>query len=464
MLYKSISIGLGFALSTAVYSLTTDTNKLYEHAIKSYIFAYPLVLMETTKNVTTHVEKPIDTGSRFQAPVNQFINVSEFPDANFKDVVRPNADTLYSSAFLDLSKEPMILSVPDTHGRYYLMPMLNGWTDVFASPGKRTTGTTAQNFLIEGPFWKGTVPKHMKEIKAPTNLVWILGRTQTNGASDYNAVHAIQKEYKLIPLSAWGKEYTPPIAQVNDTINSKESPAVQIQNLSAEEFFKQFSKLLKDNPLRQEDASMKKILQQMGIEPGKVFDSASLSQEQKDTLNKAMKEAQKEIAENVLKSGRRINGWQFFPVVGTYGTHYLDRASVALAGLGANVPQDAIYPTAFTDVTNKPLVGKNKYVMHFNKGQLPPVNGFWSLSMYDKDSFFISNPINRFAIGDRDKLQFNSDGSLDIYIQHESPGKEKESNWLPAPSDSFNVTMRLYWPKVEVLDNSWIIPGIQKRK
>ncbi len=224
-----------------------------------------------------------------------------------------------------------------------------------------------------------------------------------------------------------------------------------------------YKDLLKNNPLKPEDAAMKQVLQEIGIEPGMDFDSTQLSQAQKDTLNKAIKDAQKQIADNVQASGKHVNGWQFFSVVGAYDTNYLDRASVALAGLGANIREDAIYPIAFTDEKNEPLDGKNNYVMHFDKDKLPPVEGFWSLTMYDKDGFFISHPINRFAIGDRDKLAFNPDGSLDIYIQNASPGKDKESNWLPAPSGSFNVTMRLYWPKAAVLENKWVVPGIQKR-
>lgn len=463
MLSKTLPLALGLLLSTSSFSAMHDNKALYDNAIKSYIFAYPLMMMNTTKNVTTNVAKPTTADAKFEAPVNQFVNVGAFPDANFKDVVRPNADTLYSSAFLDLSKEPMILSVPDTHGRYYLMPMLSGWTDVFASPGKRTTGTKAQNFLVSGPFWKGKTPENMKQIKAPTNMVWVLGRTQTNGVSDYDAVHAIQKGYKLTPLSAWGTDYKPALATVNEAINTNIAPSVQVQNMSGVDFFAQFAKLLKDNPLKKEDMAMKEVLKKMGIEPGQEFNTTNLSAEQIDTLNKAVKEAQKQIAENVLTSGKKINGWQLFPVVGTYGTHYSDRAGVAFAGLGANIPQDAIYPTAFVDDKNNPLDGKNNYVVHFPKGKLPPVNAFWSLSMYDKDSFFVSNPINRFAIGDRDKLQLNKDGSLDIYIQNQTPGKDKESNWLPAPSGPFNVTMRLYWPKEQALDNQWVIPGIQKR-
>lgn len=462
MIRKFAVLFAGLLVSTQGSSITLDKNQLHDSVVQAYIFAYPLVLMETTKNVTTNVAKPVDTGNKFEAPVNQLVNVSVFPDPNFKDVVRPNADTLYSSAFLDLSKEPMVLSVPNTRGRYYLMPMLSGWTDVFASPGTRTTGSKAQNFLITGPFWKGKKPEGMKEIKSPTNLVWLLGRTQTNGESDYETVHAIQKKYKLVPLSAWGKNYTPPAGRVLNSVNTQLPPSEQVRQLSATAYFTQFSKLLKDNPLTKEDAPMQQALKQIGIEPGKEFNAENLSSEQINIFDKAITDAQQKIAENVQTSGKRINGWQYFPVVGRYGTHYLDRASVAFAGLGANIPEDAIYPTAFRDEHNNFLDGTNNYIIHFPKGKLPPVNGFWSLSMYDKDSFFVANPINRYALGDRDKLKFNPDGSLDIYIQKAFPDKDKEANWLPAPSGLFNVTLRLYWPKEEILNNKWVMPGIHK--
>lgn len=462
MIKKIVSLCMGILISTQASSIALDKNKLHDSVVQAYIFAYPLVLMETTKKVTTNVARPIDKGNKFQAPVNQLVNVSVFPDANFKDVVRPNADTLYTSAFLDLNKEPMVLSVPDMHDRYYLMPMLSGWTDIFASPGTRTTGNKAQSFLITGPFWKGKMPEGMTEIKSPTNLVWLLGRTQTNGVSDYEVVHAIQKEYKLVPLSAWGKNYIPPKGHVLSSINTKKAPSIQVQQLSAVAYFTLFSKLLKDNPLTKEDAPMKEVLAQIGLEQGKEFNAGILSSEQINTFNKAITQAQHKIAENVQTSGKRINGWQYFPIVGTYGTHYLDRASVAFAGLGANIPEDALYPTAFRDEQNNLLNGTNNYIIHFSKGKLPPVNGFWSLSMYDKNSFFVTNSINRYALGDRDKLKFNSDGSLDIYIQKASPGKDKEANWLPAPEGTFNVTLRLYWPKEEVLKNKWVMPGIQK--
>lgn len=462
MLRKASQITLAvFWLGMSSAQALTD-QQFHHIGVKAYIYAYPIVLMDVSKQVATNVSAPVQKGTRFQAPINQFANMSSFPTADFKDVVRPNADTLYSSAWLDLAKEPMILSVPDTEDRYYLMPLLGAWTDVFASPGKRTTGTKAGNFAIVGPNWQGKLPKGVKEIKSPTNMVWILGRTQTNGESDYEFVHHIQAGYKLTPLSAWGKEYTPPSdLPIDRSIDTKIAPVTQVENMDATQFFTRFVTLLKNNPPAAQDKMILAKLKKLGIEPGKDFDMDKLTKEQLQALNTAVKTAQEQIKSRVPMMGEHKNGWAVTFITGRYGTRYLDRAAIDYAGLGANLPQDAIYPTAFVDENENPLNGKNKYVLHFDKNKLPPVNAFWSLSMYDKDSFFVANPINRYAIGDRNQLQFNKDGSLDIYIQHDSPGKDKEANWLPAPEGDFNLTLRLYWPKKEALEGQWNAPGIK---
>jgi hypothetical protein len=456
-MFKKMSTVL---LSALIFKLGVASaltpKQLEDLTIKAYIYAYPLVLMDVSKKVS----------AEGFAPINQFANIKAFPTPEFKDVVRPNADTLYSSAWLDLTKEPIILSVPDTQGRYYLMPMLDAWTQVFASPGKRTTGTQSANFAIVGPSFKGRLPAQVKKIQAPTNMVWIIGRTQTNGPSDYDYVHKIQDGFKLTPLSAWGKPYVPPKnSNINPSSDTKVPPVEQVAKMDAVTFFKRFATILKNNPPHPEDRPFIVELRKLGIEPGTSWDvSPRLSAQQIEALNVAVGKAQKQIKARVLNLGVRKNGWSLTPIIGSYGTHYLDRAAVAFVGLGANLPADAIYPTAFVDGDNVPLDGKNAYVIHFKKDQLPPVNAFWSISMYDENSFFIENPIHRYAIGDRDKLQLNEDGSLDIYVQHDSPGTLKESNWLPAPKGPFNLTSRLYWPESTALKGEWIMPPVQKVK
>jgi hypothetical protein len=428
-------------------------------AKEAYIFGYPLVLMDVTRQVGTACPSP----TAMCAPINQFANAPAFPDHTFTDVVRPNADTLYSAAWLDLSKDPMVLSVPDTKGRYYLMPMLDAWTNVFASPGSRTTGTGKGDFAVVGPGFKGKLPAGLKKIESPTNLVWIIGRTQTNGKADYGAVHAIQKEYKLTPLSAWGKPYTPPAKVPVDPKVSKEPPVKQVEKMDAQTFFGRLNALMQANPPAAADAKAMQKFAAIGIAPGKKFSLEGLDPAVKTALEKGVKDAYQEIlAEAKKPRGKVVNGWILAYDLGSYGTKYLHRAAVAWVGLGANLPEDAIYPITRVDGEGKPLTGQNKYVMHFTKDQIPPVKAFWSLTLYNDKQAFVENPLNRYAIGDRDKLKFNPDGSLDLYIQHESPGKDKESNWLPAPKDGFDLVLRLYWPKKSVLDGTWAPPPVKK--
>jgi hypothetical protein len=430
-----------------------------EIAVGAYVFGYPLVLMDVTRQVMTAVPK---AGAR-EAPVNQLVHIREFPDPTFTEVVSPNADTLYSTAWLDLTKEPIILSVPDVGKRYYLMEMLDTWTNVFAAPGTRTTGNGRGDFAIVGPQWKGKLPADVKEIKSPTNMIWLLGRTQTNGKEDYAAVRSIQDQYKLTPLSAWGKDYKPPDnAPVAAGVDMKTPPVEQVAKMDAATFFARLNTLMKDNPPSNADASAVNSFAAIGVAPGTPFDLKSLDQVVAKSVEGSVKTAQAKIVAEARKPhGKKVNGWDVMTNLGRYGTDYLFRSVIALVGLGANLPEDAIYPRATEDTDGQPLTGANRYVVHFPKGQLPPVNAFWSLTMYNSKQFFVQNTINRYAIGDRDKLKFNDDGSLTINIQHESPGKEMESNWLPAPKDSFNVFMRLYWPKKEVVDGAWKMPGVE---
>jgi hypothetical protein len=454
----------GLALTASAKQKSQSKAKLSPSEVEkiakeAYIFGYPLVLMDVTRQVSTACPK----AGPMCAPMNQFANIPAFPDPTFTEVVSPNADTLYSIAWLDLSKGPIVLSVPDTKGRYYLMPMLDAWTNVFASPGARTTGTGKGDFAIVGPGFKGKLPAGLKKIESPTNLVWIIGRTQTNGKADYEAVHAIQKEYKLAPLSAWGKPYTPPAKVPVDSKVSKEPPVMQVEKMDAQEFFGRLNALMQANPPAAADAKAMQKFAAIGIAPGKKFSLEEFDPAARSALEKGLKEAHQEIVAEARKPrGKVANGWVLNYDLGSYGTKYLYRAAIAWVGLGANLPEDAIYPMTRVDGEGKPLTGKNKYVMHFTKDQIPPVKAFWSLTLYNDKQFFVENPLNRYAIGDRDKLKFNPDGSLDLYIQHESPGKEKESNWLPSPKDSFNLILRLYWPKKSVLDGIWAPPPVKR--
>lgn len=450
------------ALSTTLLAESTSTLSEEEAqtlATDAYIYGYPLVTMEMTRKVMTNVAAPEGT----RAPMGQFVNMREYPTADFQDVTAPNADTLYSSVWLDLSKEPYILHIPNENGRYYLMPILSGWTDVFAVPGKRTTGTEEANYAITGPGWSGTLPEGVKEFKSPTNLVWILGRTYSTGTpEDYKEVHAIQDQYSVTPLSFYGKPYTPPKGTVDPNLDMKTSVRAQVGHLDGAHYFTMLAKLMKDNPPAKEDAPMVENLKKLGIIPGQEFDINAVDPKIAKALNNAPKLALSKMKANVKTVGTEENGWLFGKIVGQYGTHYLQRAIVAAIGLGANRLQDAIYPMATVDGKNEPLDGKNNYVIHFEKGKTPPVKGFWSLTMYNDKFFFVKNPLNKYTVSERDHLKQNADGSIDIYIQNESPGKDKESNWLPAPADKFTLMFRFYWPEESIIDGSWAPPAVQK--
>jgi len=430
---------------------------------QAYLFGYPLVLMDATKKVTTNVPVPLPNKSI--APVNQFGHFRTFPDANFTEVVKPNCDTYYSSAWLDLSAEPLVLSVPNTNGRFYLMPMLDAYTNIFASPGKRTTGTEAGNFLITGPGFSGTIPAGMTEIKAPTNLVWIIGRTQTNSPQDgATVVRAIQDGYRLTPLSKWGSSFTPPINKV-DTTAAKMAPPQAVEQMDIETFINRMNALMSANPPAAADSAFLAKLSAIGVGAGKTFSLSAFDAPTQEKLKAIPAAVPQQLKAAAAKMGQLENGWNVTRSgLGTYGTNYKLRALIALVGLGANLNIDASYPNCLIDNNGEKLNGSRKYVIHFNKGETPPVNAFWSVTMYGPNDLLVANPINRFAIGDRDKLKYNKDGSLDIYIQRENPGKDKESNWLPADKDAFSLTMRLYWPKEQFLDGSWKVPPVTQVK
>ncbi|HUN56876.1 MAG TPA: DUF1254 domain-containing protein [Candidatus Binataceae bacterium] len=427
----------------------------------AYIYGYPLVTVEMTRRVVTNVASPVG----LHAPMGQFGNAREYPTAAFKDVTAPNADTLYSSAFLDLSKEPYVLSIPNAKGRYYLMPMLDGWTTVFQVPGKRTTGTKAQKYAITGPGWSGTLPDGMTKYKSPTNMVWIIGRIYCTGApADYKAVHAMQDELSLVPLSAYGKPYTPPPGTVDPSIDMKTPVRDQVNALDAGAYFKVLASLMKDNPPTPEDAPIVARMAKIGLVPGQDFDASKLDPAVAQALADVPKTAQQKIAAYKAQAGRMANGWVIFGKTGLYGTDYLDRATVTWYGLGANRPQDAVYPTSELNADGKPYEGTNKYVIHFDKDEpIPPVNGFWSLTMYDAQYFFVANPLNRYTLSQRNKFKRNADGSVDLYIQNESPGGAKTANWLPAPNGRFVLMFRLYWPKEtppSIIDGTWNPPRV----
>jgi hypothetical protein len=427
-------------------------------AQEAYIYLYPLILMDVTRKQLTNLDPNV---SPVGGPSNAFTHIRAFPPAEMRNVVRPNFDTLYSSAWLDLTNGPVVVSTADTGGRYFLLPMLDMWTDVFAAPGKRTNGTGAANFALVPLGWSGNLPLEVERIDAPTPYIWIIGRTQTNGVKDYDAVHKVQDGYKITLLVDWGKTPRRIEHKIDPTVDTKTEPLRQVNGMPALDYFKYAAELMKQNPPHLTDWSIIARMKRIGLEPGQSFDSTKISG---DALALGAAAGLKLMKDKMPTIARVTNGWQMnTDTMGIYGNYYLKRAMVALFGLGANQPDDAIYPTNISDADGNPVMAENNYVLHFGKDELPPVDAFWSLTMYDTEGFQVANPINRFAIGDRDPLTFNTDGSLDLYIQNENPGPDKESNWLPAPkSGRLSPGLRLYAPNQQVANGSWNPPPIRR--
>lgn len=460
----SILMLLAILLTSIVPVNSAQMDDLSEDAAEEigseiYVYGYPLVTMEMTRRVMTNVAKP--TG--LKAPMGQFAHGRVYPSPAFKDVIAPNADTLYSTAWLNLSTEPYILHLPNEDDRFYLMPMLSGWTNVFANPGTRTTGNQAGDYAITGPNWKGQLPEGITEYKSPTNMVWIIGRTYTTGTQeDFKVVYALQDQYTLTPLSTYGKLYTPPKGKVDLQIDMQTPVRKQVNQMDPVTFFNLLASLLRDNPPSQNDTPIVEKMAKVGIVPGDEFDFSKLPSNIATGLSRSKNKALKMIAAQESKSGSKVNDWTFSMKTGSYGTNYLQRAYIASTGLGANLPRDAIYLVAKVDAYDHPLSGSQEYVIRFRKNEIPPVKGFWSLTMYSTDYYFIDNSLHRFSISSREKLKYNSDGSLDIYIQRKSPGKEKEPNWLPSPDEQFILMLRLYWPEESLFKGTWEPPVVQR--
>ena len=455
----------------------------------AYVYAYPLPVMYYTEQAQTTV--PIDTTKTpsQSAPLNVFCNMTSFPDASFTAVVRPNFDTLYSSAWLDLSTGPLVLKLPDTNARYYLMPILSAWTDVIASPGMRTNptspSTAAQDFLLLGPGWKDPVPPCFDDlhvVRIPTNMAWISGRTKAmNTPEDLAIVNALQAKYQLVPLADYLKDpdgdYHPDMDVPVNPNYSSEKPSDIVSDLSkgmAVDYFNLFASLLVQNPPMAGDGEMVNDLEQLGIFPGQTVDWSGESPEIQNAIILGVQQGIEEI--NNPSGAKDDNGW-IYPTsgIGNYQPpgadhdNYLVRAQIALAGLGANLPEDAVYPASDLDLK---LDGSHKHELYFTTGKtlppkmvtVPPVNpeAFWSITVYDENGYILPD-VPKYSINSGN-VWYDENGIATIYIQKtqpEDPNHNLYNNWLPISDGNFTLTMRLYWPEKSVLSKAWIPPAIQ---
>lgn len=421
--------------------------------LQSYIYGYAPVAMEATRAIETAVPDALVSPGR--APVNQFGRSESLATPNSRLVIRPNADMLYTSAWLDLAGQPLILHVPDTTGRYYLIPLYDAYSNEFASVGSRTTGNSEGNYAIIGPHWRGTLPNGLSGVlRAPTNTVWALGRTLVRGAADLPAAVAVTTQYQLVPLSDYAGfiatgVYTPPtgVPVVAPNPNFVGFPVTASPGFSMPEYFSVLGEYFLRNLPPPQELRQAVPLALYGLANQNLLTPTTVAQADADFITE------------LQSTAANKNGWSVNLNGGTYGTNYLLRAAVARFGLGANIPADAVYASMAKAADGGPLVGTNAYVMHFEPGQTPPVNGFWSLTVYDQAGVLVPNPINRYDVGSETGLVPNADGSIDIFLQN-APPTATQANWLPTPAAPFNLTLRFFWPAKSVLDGTYEIPPV----
>jgi hypothetical protein len=439
----------------------SSSNKPEDIATLAYIWGIPLIVMEDNANYSTNPNTPPGLGV---GPWNTMIPGRDLANASFQiPGLAPNADTLYDFGWLNLKIEPLVLKVPSIPDRYYTLQFVDAYGSTYAYVGSRTTGSNGSTHLITGPEWNGQVPDGMTQIKSPTNFAWIQGRILVKGPDDVPNVNAIQDQISLKPLSAFqgqGQGTSKPLSSAaSKEIPIKPDPA-SISKLGLK-VYDEISQGMVGNPPSPPDPQLITKFASIGIGPGK-----TPSTEANDTIKTALQtgiiEGEKLIDSKWSNVGDVVNGWSVNPNLGNYGKDYLLRAAATKFACCANIAQEALYPIAHTDVDGKSLTGTNNYTIHFDPGQTPPVKAFWSITMYNNKSLFVDNPINRYNIGTyTEGLKQNTDGSIDIYVQHITPVKDKESNWLPAPAEIFYLIMRMYVPEEQVLNGTWTYPVVQ---
>lgn len=448
----------------------SDINSLEEAALAAYLYTYPLVSVEVTRQQSTNLDGDSSGSAVGTAPMNELAHIPYLPDASFTSVVRPNVDTLYTSMFYDVSKEPMIINVPDMGDRYHLFQIMDMWTNVEGAPGTRTIDDTSggYRFAIVGDRWRGTLPAGVHEYRVDTDTGWMLARTQVDGPEDVAAVNALQTQITAAPLSSYRtsgtSEPSPDSATAPSTPSPTEAPPTVsdvIHSLSPQEYWDLYYSSLSHDQPRDEDKEFLAEMAKFGWSP-----YTRLNLDRMPERTRAVWETAWPKAIGMLDTpigGEPVNGWSIQRTgIGDYGTDYVTRAVVARNALAANLPEDAIYPVTDIDSHGERLHSDHNYVLHFPAGQIPPVNAFWSLTMYDAEGYLVDNSADRYAVRG-ETLTKNADGSLDIYIQSENPGADKESNWLPAPSaGDFNVMLRAYWPDEDVIDGTWNPPAIER--
>ena len=439
---------LSCGLTSVCIAEPTDADAVWELVSDAYIYAFPLVLTDATKTLSTNTDGSI-TG---RAPINQINHAKKLADASFRTVVSPNVDTLYSQAWLDIGAEPVIYVLPEAD-RFCNVQLLDAWTNTAAVLDK------AGAYAIALPSWEGELPEGVTRVDVPTATVWTIARIVLSGNEDLPNVYAIQEQVRLLPLSAYleGGDYTAPAgtyAKENDFV-----PVNKVLSMSPAEFFNTANALMQINPPAEADAKLLEKLAAINVGQGMTFDASILGADAVERWTQMLKGLRATLSAESANYAQNLGQWIYYGrPIGDFGTAYIYRAMVALVGLGANTVDVAIYPKTHTDVTGAALNGEKTYTIHFET--LPPTleGGFWSVTAYNEENFLIDNPINRYCINDRSAYQLNDDGSLDLVLSKEAP--EDTSNWLPVPDGEFHLFMRIYLPDMTALE-TWEAPVIR---
>ena len=431
-----------------VASADSETDKnIWETVEAAYVYTFPLVLMDATETSATNTEE----AATEKAPVNQFIHSVALADAQFKTVVTPNVDTIYSQVWYDLSEEPMVYELPETD-RFCKVQVLDGWTNTAAVLDK------AGAYAITLSTWEGELPEGVTRIDVPTSMAWSITRIVLTGEEDLPNVYAIQEKMKLMPLSDYisGDTYEPPrgsYSEENDYI-----PVDKVLSMDPITFFNKANELMVKNSPAAADKEMLEKIAVVNIGPGMEFDISVLTGDVAENWKTMLTEIQLKLIKEGQKFSKKLGQWDYFgEPIGDFNTEYAYRALVALAGLGANTVEVALYPKIEQDADGNTLTGEKSYILHFESYPQVLEGGFWSVTAYGDDDFLIDNPIDRYCINDRSDLKVNDDGSVDVILSKDAP--EDTTNWLPVDNGGFHLYMRIYTPDMDALE-TWTAPTI----
>jgi hypothetical protein len=429
------------------------------------MYALPLVIMDLTREHFFADPIAVD------ATPNRFLHIPVLGNPTFRSVVRPNVDTLYSTAWVDLTAEPVLLTVPPSDGRYYMVQCMDAWTNVFAAPGIRTLGNQRKTFALVGPGWQGKLPDGVEAVRVPTRMGWVLGRIYVRDAADLGAARVFQRQLDLRPMSGINDaSYAGVYPRPRDP-NAQPRKIMRdlLRDMDPAAFYERFSNLTSANPPAPADAPfIARVLQPLGLTPGMPITWALFDDARRSALRDGLAHVLAAFENRAQQQRHNMmapTGWTSLGAAasqGDYGTNYQARAAVALIGLGANLRADAVYMNAAIDAAHQPLDGGKRYRLRFAAGQTPPVHAFWSVTLYDEQGYLIANPIERYAIKSGDEVPREADGSLVILLQPDDPGTARHAAWLPTPAHQrFELSLRAYWPDAALLDGRWLPPAVE---